>query len=77
MKGSRKIKALAEIFEEKEQRRSAGAFGALGQNDGSEACCDAGFGAAPQSFSRRGKDADRARRSEPGLASKLRLCTTA
>ena len=41
-KGSRKIKAFAEIFWEEEQRRSAGASSVLGWNDRSKARCDDG-----------------------------------
>ena len=41
-KGSRKIKALAEIFWEEEQRRSAGDSGVLSRNDRSIARCDDG-----------------------------------
>ena len=39
-KGSRKIKALAEIFWEEEQRRSAGDSSVLSWNDQSIARCD-------------------------------------
>ena len=41
-KGSRKMEALAEIFWEEEQRRSAGDSGVLSRNDRSIARCDDG-----------------------------------